>query len=40
MIFETVSGELRDAAALGVELGRRLLGRGAAEILKQLDGLT
>ena len=40
MIFETVSGEPADAAALGAELGRRLLDRGADQILKQLEAMT
>ena len=38
MIRETVSGAPGDAAALGAELARRLLARGADRILRELEG--
>jgi hydroxymethylbilane synthase len=38
MIRETVTGALSDAAALGAELARRLLARGADRILRELEG--
>ena len=37
MIRETVEGDAREAVALGVALGRRLLERGADEILRALE---
>jgi hydroxymethylbilane synthase len=37
MIRETVEGDPREAAALGTALGRRLLERGADEILRSLE---
>jgi len=37
MIRETIEGDPRDAAALGTSLGRRLLDRGAAAILRALE---
>ena len=37
MIRETVEGAPGDAAALGAELGRRLLARGADRILRELE---
>jgi hydroxymethylbilane synthase len=37
MIAETVVGEPRDAAALGADLARRLLVRGADRILRELE---
>jgi len=38
MIRETVAGAPSDAAALGAELARRLLARGADRILRELEG--
>jgi hydroxymethylbilane synthase len=38
MIRETLSGVPGDAAALGAELARRLLARGADRILRELEG--
>jgi hydroxymethylbilane synthase len=38
MLRETVSGAPGDAAALGAELARRLLARGADRILRELEG--
>jgi hydroxymethylbilane synthase len=40
MIRETVTGAPADAAALGAELARRLLARGADRILRELEGAT
>jgi hydroxymethylbilane synthase len=40
MIRETVTGAPADAAALGGELARRLLARGADRILRELEGAT
>lgn len=37
MIAETVTGQPRDAAALGADLARRLLARGADRILRELE---
>ena len=37
MIRETVTGAPEDAAALGAELARRLLARGADRILRELE---
>jgi len=37
MIRETVTGAPGDAAALGTELARRLLARGADRILRELE---
>jgi hydroxymethylbilane synthase len=39
MIREEVSGAPADAAALGADLARRLLARGADRILRELEGL-
>ncbi|HVU51818.1 MAG TPA: hydroxymethylbilane synthase [Polyangia bacterium] len=38
MLREVVSGAPAEAAALGAELGRRLLARGADRILRELEG--
>ncbi|HVX95424.1 MAG TPA: hydroxymethylbilane synthase [Polyangia bacterium] len=38
MLREELSGAPRDAAALGAELARRLLARGADRILRELEG--
>ena len=38
MIHETVSGAPGDAAAMGADLARRLLARGADRILRELEG--
>ena len=38
MIRETISGAPGDAAAMGAELARRLLARGADRILRELEG--
>ena len=38
MIRDVVSGPPAEAAALGAELARRLLARGADRILRELEG--
>jgi hydroxymethylbilane synthase len=40
MIRESVTGAPADAAALGAELARRLLARGADRILRELEGAS
>jgi len=40
MIRESVSGAPADAAAMGAELARRLLARGADRILRELEGAS